>query len=203
MKRSVFIEKKRKIISWLVVFCLGALILFSKSRWEGGYPLSDILFLTGIFLVSIATVGRLWCSLYICGYKTNSLITAGPYSICRNPLYFFSLLGGIGIGMASETLTVTIIIVIAFSIYYPLVIASEEAKLRSIHGEAFDQYIKQTPRFWPSLSKLYEPDEYTVRPKVFRRAVFDALWFIWIAGILELIEALHEYNIVKPVFCLY
>ena len=165
--------------------------------------MSDYLFLIGITMAGMATVGRLWCSLYICGYKTNKLISVGPYSLCRNPLYFFSLLGGIGVGLATETLTVTLLILAAFLLYYPFMIRAEEKKLRKIHGDEFDRYVKNTPRFWPSFALLNEPEEYTVRPKLLRKRVFDALWFIWLIGILEIIEALHECNIIPILFKLY
>jgi len=199
MAKRSFIEKQRKIFTHIFSMVLGVLILFSQSRWEGCYLVADIFFLAGIILVGVATVGRLWCSLYICGHKTKNLITVGPYSVCRNPLYFFSFLGGIGIGFASETLTVTLLIFSGFLFYYPFVIRAEEKKLRRIHGIDFDRYMSKTPRFFPSLSGLYEPEEYTVRPRLFKRRIFDALWFVWMAGILELLEALHEYNVI-PVF---
>jgi len=199
MAKRSFIEKQRKIFTLIFSMVLGVLILFSQSRWEGCYLVADIFFLAGIILVGVATVGRLWCSLYICGHKTKNLITVGPYSVCRNPLYFFSFLGGIGIGFASETLTVTLLIFSGFLFYYPFVIRAEEKKLRRIHGIDFDRYMSKTPRFFPSLSGLYEPEEYTVRPRLFKRRIFDALWFVWMAGILELLEALHEYNVI-PVF---
>jgi hypothetical protein len=37
-----------------------------------------------------------------------------------------------------------------------------------------------------------------VNPRLFRRAMGDALWFIWLVGIVELVEALHEYQLVTP-----
>ena len=203
MSSRSFIEKKRKIFSRLFAVALCVLILISRSGWEQYGLVSDYLFLIGITMAGMATVGRLWCSLYICGYKTNKLISVGPYSLCRNPLYFFSLLGGIGVGLATETLTVTLIIFAAFVLYYPFMIRAEERKLQKIHGDEFDRYVKNTPRFWPSFNLLNEPEEYTVRPKLFRKRVFDALWFIWLVGILEIIEALHEYNIIPILFRLY
>ena len=202
-RRRSFIEKKRKIFSRLFAVALGVFILFSRSRLEEYGLVSDLVFLIGIALAGVATVGRLWCSLYICGYKTKKLISLGPYSLCRNPLYFFSLLGGIGVGLATETLTVTLIILVAFLLYYPFMIRAEEKKLREIHGDDFERYVKKTPKIWPSFAGLNEPEEYTVRPKLFRKRVFDALWFVWIVGILEIIEALHECNIIPILFRLY
>lgn len=199
MTSRTFVEKKRKILTRLLVVILALLIAFSESYWEDVPIMSDLLFLLGIVLIGIATVGRLWCLLYISGYKTDTLIKWGPYSVSRHPLYFFSLLGGIGVGLASETLTLPVIVLIGFALYYPFTIRDEERKLRKIHNKDFDDYVNSTPRFFPSLGLLKEPQEYIVKPKKFRKGLFDALWFVWLAGILELIEALHESHIL-PVF---
>jgi len=203
MKARSFVEKKRKILTRLLGFVLVLLILFSRSSWERVFIISDIFFIFGIVLVGIATVGRLWCLLYISGYKTNTLIKWGPYSLCRNPLYFFSLLGGIGVGFASETLMLPGIILIGFVLYYPLVMRAEERKLHNFHGKDFEDYMKVTPRFIPSFKAFEEPQEYTVKPKEFRKGLFDALWFVWLVGILELIEAFHEYDILPVLLKLY
>ncbi|MCU0575016.1 MAG: isoprenylcysteine carboxylmethyltransferase family protein [Syntrophobacteraceae bacterium] len=154
-------------------------------------------------MVGIATVGRLWCSIYISGYKNDQLITVGPYSISRNPLYFFSLLGSIGLGMDTETLIIPFVAALGFLIYYPSVIEQEENKLQKLHGEAFDAYCKTTPKFWPAFSKLKEPETYTVKPAEFRRRLFDSLWFVWGIGILEMIEGLHENGVLVTLFKLY
>ena len=154
-------------------------------------------------LIGVATIGRLWCLLYISGYKTNTLICLGPYSACRNPLYFFSCIGGAGVGLASETLMLPGIILIGFALYYPLVIRAEERKLHNFHGKDFEDYMKVTPRFFPVFRAFKEPQEYTVRPKAFRKGLFDALWFVWLVGILELIEAFHEYDTLPILLKLY
>jgi hypothetical protein len=58
------------------------------------------LFTLGMFLVAIGSLGRMWCSLYIAGYKDQVLLTQGPDSMTRNPLYFFSTFGALGVGFA-------------------------------------------------------------------------------------------------------
>jgi hypothetical protein len=123
--------------------------------------------------------------------------------MCRNPLYFFSILGALGIGFASETLLIPLLIFIAFVIYYPSVIRSEEAGMMKLHKNEFAMYMQKVPCFFPKLSLLNEPEEYIVRPKVLKRHIFDALWFIWIIGILEVIEVLHEPNIIPVIFKIY
>ncbi|MDD5723008.1 MAG: isoprenylcysteine carboxylmethyltransferase family protein [Syntrophales bacterium] len=198
------IEKLRIHVSRIFVITLIVLLAVSGSAWEVRVPvLSTALFLIAIFLVGIASLGRLWCSLYIAGYKTDCLVTEGPYSMCRNPLYFFSFLGAMGVGFASETLTVPVILLCAFALYYPFVIKSEEAGLQELHGDTFNTYFENVRRFFPSLSKLKEPAEYIVKPVIFKRHLFDALWFIWLIGILETIEDLHKLNVLPTLFKVY
>jgi len=153
--------------------------------------------------VGIASLGRLWCSLYIAGHKTRHLVTEGPYSLCRHPLYFFSFLGAVGVGLASETFTIPAIILAAFALYYPFVIRFEENKMRARHGQAYDEYCQNTPRFWPRWSRLSEPEEYSVYPKTFRKHLFSALLFVWMIGILELIEMFRELGMLPVFIALY
>jgi len=189
----------RTLFGFLVV-----LLLISGSRLETESPvLCSILFLGGCVLAGIASLGRLWCSLYIAGHKTKDLVITGPYSICRNPLYFFSMLGGIGVGFVTETVAIPAIIAVAFMLYYPYVIRFEEEKLRAMHDQKYEDYFKKTPQFWPKWSLLTEPEDYVVNPKLFKRHMFSALWFIWLIGILEVIEALRETGILKTYFNLY
>lgn len=198
------IEKLRLLFSRIFVCFLAVIILISESHWEDyESPVSSILFLLGVVLAGAGSSGRLWCSLYIAGYKTNTLITAGPYSMCRNPLYFFSLIGAMGVGFATETFLIPLLILPVFAIYYPLVIQSEEAQLKKLHQKEFETYLKETPVFFPKPSLLREPEEYTVKPKIFRKHMFDALWFIWLTGIIELIESLHELKIIPSILNIY
>jgi len=189
--------------TYIFVGIVAVILVFSSSGWEGRGLLTTILFLLGTTLVGIATVGRLWCSIYISGYKNDQLITVGPYSISRNPLYFFSMLGAIGLGMDTETLIIPVVVALGFMFFYPSVIDQEEKKLRKRHGAAFDDYCRTTPRFWPSLSKLQEPSSYLIRPEAFRRRLFDSLWFVWGIGIVEIIEGLHESDVLGTLFRLY
>lgn len=188
---------RRILVSRLFVVAFFLAVLATESAHEGNL-LSTALFLAGLALVGLATVGRLWCSLYISGYKQAQLVTTGPYSISRNPLYFFSLLGFAGIGFATETLTFAALMVAATLLAYPPVIRSEEQMLREKFGAAFDEYCARTPRLLPDFSRFVEPETWTVSPQIFRRSMGEVVWFVWFVGIVELVEALHEYHVVEP-----
>ncbi|MBN1474400.1 MAG: isoprenylcysteine carboxylmethyltransferase family protein [Syntrophaceae bacterium] len=198
------INKFRLHFSKIFAGFLFVLIIFSSSRWEDKAPfLTAALFFLGAFLVGIASLGRLWCSVYIAGHKTHTLVTQGPYSMCRNPLYFFSFLGALGVGFASESLLIPLLILVAFVLYYPFVITGEEATLMKLHKSEFETYLKQVPCFFPKISLLNEPEKYTVKPKKLKRQMFDALWFVWLIGIIEIIEELHELELLPTIIKLY
>ena len=204
MAKYSIIEKIRVPLTKFLGVVFIVLVILSRSAWEESVPIvTSILFFTSIILVAIASLGRLWCSLYIAGYKTKVLITKGPYTISRNPLYFFSLLGAIGVGFGTETFIFPVIILIVYSIYYPFVIKSEEVKLHAIYGKEFEMYMDTTLGFFPKISKLVEPDKYIVNPVIFRKHIFSALWFVWIIAIFELIEELHELGWLTSIFKVY
>jgi hypothetical protein len=50
---------------------------------------------------------------------------------------------------------------------------------------------------------MSEPDEYRVNPRAYRKSMTDALWFIWLVGILKVAEAFREAGIFPIFFELY
>lgn len=164
---------------------------------------TELMIITGIILVGSGIVGRLWCAQYIAGRKTESLITEGPYSVCRNPLYFFSLIGGTGVGLCTESVILALAIPMLFTLIYSITIASEERNLMRIHGEAYLDYISKVPRFIPKWSLFHEPDRYAVDTKIFRREMIDALYFAYVLGLFEMIEELANAGVIKTFFVLY
>ena len=123
-------------MSQLFMLLIAGVLAVSESQWERTF-MDAVLFLGGAVLVGAATMGRLWCSLYIAGYKNGTLITVGPYSISRNPLYFFSFVGAVGLGLATETFTFGVVFALWFVLFYPAVIRAEEQRLSELHGARF------------------------------------------------------------------
>jgi len=199
-----FIAKWRTIISKFFGVMVLVLIFISKSGWSELSPLfGKVLFFTGCVLSGVGALGRLWCSTYIAGYKNDKLITQGPYSICRNPLYLFSAFGALGVALATETIFIPVLITAAFAIYYPYVIKNEEKTLVAQHSETYGDYIQSTPVFFPEFSLFTEPLEYVIKPSVMRRHFLDAIWFIWIFGIVAVIMDLHGAGILPSMISLY
>jgi len=201
MAISQMVFRRRIILSRSIVWPLALTIFFTTSKQ--GEVFKGFLFLAGCMLVAVATIGRLWCSLYIGGYKKRQLVTSGPYSLCRNPLYFFSSIGIIGVGFATGTVTIPFLLAILFSLYYPFVIRFEETILAPLHGDAYKDYVARVPRFWPRRIRPCEPEEYLISPANFRRTMFDALWFMWLVGLIHLAEAIRNAGILPTIIKFY
>lgn len=176
-----FIERWRKPVSRLIALIAILLFIVSGSAWEGGW-LEPVMFVLGSFLVAMGMLGRLWSAFYIGGYKTRKLITEGPYSMCRHPLYFFSFVAMMGIGLTTCTLAIPVLLGVFFAMYYPAVIRSERARLIQTHGDAYMEYANKVPAFWPKFGQLQEPESYTANPAIFRKEMGSALWFVVALG---------------------
>ncbi len=105
--------------------------------------------------------------------------------------------------MATESFLIPFLIMITFTIYYPMVIKSEESEMLKKHGKEYEAYLGLVPSFFPHISKLKEPDSYITKPIIFRKHIFSALWFVWLLGILELIEGFHELHVLPVIFRIY
>jgi protein-S-isoprenylcysteine O-methyltransferase Ste14 len=188
-----FISHNRIVITRAVVILLVVFWLFSRSYWSQNSPIfAAFLFMIGSFLVGIAGMGRMWCSLYIAGYKNKKLVNLGPYSIMRNPLYFFSMLGTLGAGFLTQTLTFPLILVTLFGLYYPAVIQREENDLKNIFGKEYEKYLETVPTFFPKLSLYKDPKEYIVKPSTFKSHLTSAIWFVWSIGVIYFLQVLRD-----------
>jgi protein-S-isoprenylcysteine O-methyltransferase Ste14 len=203
MKKTL-IQKFRIPSSIFIGAMFFLLMMFSNTAWndkDSIFP--GVFFFLGIILVGLGSFGRLWSGIFIAGRKTKNLISEGPYSMTRNPLYFFSFIGFIGVGLCTETLLAPLLLAIAFACYYPLVIRNEEAKLRMVHGEKFESYAKLTPRFFPKISNFKQSATHTIYTKNILTNFADTMLFPVCVGALEFIEHLHRANIFPYYFNIY
>lgn len=186
------IKNNRIMLSRIFVGILFVVLITSTHSWDPGSLIDITIEFIGLALITIGSYGRIWSYLYICGRKTGELVMTGPYSITRNPLYFFSLIGSVGIGLASENILVAGLIVLFFIIIYPVTILAEEKRLEELHGDMFRNYKKSVPRLFPRTFTLQHPEVYEVYTTKFGRVFFDAMWFVWFYMILQIIEKLHQ-----------
>jgi len=141
-------ERYRLGFSWAVGLFFVFAIIFSTSAY-GESELYELLELVGYVLIVLATLGRIWATVYIGGRKDEELCQDGPYSISRNPLYVFSLFGAIGIILSAQKPTL-LAIILPFFVYYYFVIKGEEARLLGFFGQEYSGYSK---RGWAFLGR--------------------------------------------------
>lgn len=184
--------KWRKPLSVFIALVCVAILLLTGRSWAPGGAIDCSMELVGLAFVTLGVGGRIWSAFYLCGHKNDRLVDEGPYSLCRNPLYLFSLFGAIGVGLASLNLLALAVIIVTFAIYYPLVIRAEERHLREKLGASYADYTRRTPRFFPTRFQPREPDTYLAKPRQFRLALLDTGWFFAILIIVRIMARAHE-----------
>lgn len=152
--------------------------------------------LLGLVLLAAAAFGRVWCLIFVAGKKKHVLITDGPYSIVRNPLYIFSFFGAVGFGLAVENPILAGLLAVLFAVYYAFVVKREERILAARFGPLFQEYCARIPRWLPTFSFYKEPQTVSVYPAQIRNGIFDAMWFIWLFVLWELIEELRHIGVI-------
>ncbi len=165
--------------------------------------IADALMLTGITLAGIAFFIRAWAVLYLAGYVNDQLLTEGPFSLCRNPIYLSTIIGATGVALQTQTLSFPLLLVAVLLVYLNVHIGGEERRLLKIHGQRFLAYRASTPRFVPHFSKLNEPERYIVHPHEFRRWLLDGLWIVYGIGFILLTQWLHASHILPVLWRLY
>ncbi len=196
MELQITRSKSRVLISRLFGLMIVLLILFTGHSFTQEGVLDVSFEVVGLLLLTVAAIGRLWALLYISGHKKRTLVTTGPYSMVRHPLYVFSFIGVVGIGLASENLLVLALLLAFYALYYPFAIRAEEKKLIQKFGEAYVEYMAAVPAFLPKPSLYKLSDHYEVDTGQFVRSFRDAIWFIWIFPLLHVIEAVQHWGIV-------
>ena len=190
MRTSIERWRKRATVFVTVFWLLAASVI--DSRWGEDSPIGLSLLVLGYALTGVGVIGRVWCLSYIAGHKTKDLITAGPYSLCRNPLYFFSVVGAIGVGLGSSSLTFPLLVLLGFVAYYPAMLKAEANTLAEHHGDAYQAYRQTTPALVPSLRHFHESDERLIHSFAFRRGLFDTFWFFASLGLMHVFAELHH-----------
>lgn len=187
---------------FVLIICF-LLVIFTEQLFTYETPIHETLDMLGDFLIAICVVGRVYSTAFLGGHKNATLITYGPFSISRNPLYFFSFIGACGIALMSNHIVLFVVIPTLFLLVFMQVIRREEAFLTEEFGEPYLAYCKQVPRFFPKLSLYHAPETVPMVPKYLLKATKDAvLWFLALP-FFELVEYLQHARILQPLFTLY
>lgn len=115
----------------------------------------------GIGLVAVGEAVRFWAAGHL--FKTQELITSGPYRFTRNPLYLGRLLIFTGLAIMANLpyYGSAIALVVGWALFFGNYMRRKErvepARLREIHGAAYDRYFAAVPALFPTLRPYPDP----------------------------------------------
>ncbi|MFC4235249.1 methyltransferase family protein [Thalassospira xianhensis] len=174
------------------------LVMLAQASWQRTTNIHDVIEATGIIAIMICIIGRGWCALYIGGRKKTELVMTGPYSLCRNPLYLFSIIGAFGAGAQSGSLVIAGLFAIVCWIVLREVTLREEAVLKQSFGPRYYRYLITVPRFRPATFRWCDENPLLCQPPLFLRTIRDGCWFLIAGPVLEGVKILQEQGLITP-----
>lgn len=186
-------QRMRRLMLAAILAIVGiGLIFVGSSQPEVTH---DYIELFGMMLILIGIGGRMWSTLYIGGNKAATVVDAGPYSVMRNPLYFFSAIAAGGVGAQTGSWSLGVIFAVACWIAFSIVTLREEKWLAANLGAPYIDYMRRVPRFFPNPFIFRDQAQVTFRPKLLNRTWLDGLAFFASVPVFELIERAQEAGI--------
>jgi len=193
-----FVERFRRKISLVAAFAFMTLVFLADTPEMKGLT-AELLILPGILCVFVGVIGRLWCTTYIGGRKDNQLVTDGPYSLWRNPLYVFSFVGMIGVLLTTRVFLLAAVALPVFFVYYYFVIHNEEKRLLQLFGEEYAAYCARVKVLFPALSNYHSRTSFEMNPRYYKNAMADGSMFILALVTIEAIYRLKVAGIISPI----
>lgn len=195
--------RKRLVIARTLTLGVAAAAVISSNGYAEDSALTLALEAGALILLLVAAMGRLWSAAFVAGKKSRVLVTDGPYSLVRNPLYFFSFLGFVGAGLALESVTLALLLGgIFFLTHWPTIIY-EERRLRELFGEAFDEYKRRVPRFIPLFRKPEFCESMAVPPRILTRAMLESSLVLCVFGLSHVYEWAHLHEFLPILLTIY
>jgi protein-S-isoprenylcysteine O-methyltransferase Ste14 len=99
-------------------------------------------------LRAVQTLGKQW-TYQARVLKDHDLITQGPYSIVRNPIYLGMFGMILSTGLVFSHWWLALIAIVFFLVGNQIRIRAEEKLLRETFGQKFDDYAVRVPAFFP------------------------------------------------------
>ena len=195
-------QRRRLYILRAFGLAMAALVLMTTPVWPEDSIAQKAIKSAGAVLVIGAVLGRLWSMLYIGGRKNVTLMTKGPYSITRNPLYFFSTVGSIGVGLSFGSLALGAIVGITVGAVLYATSRGEAALLHARFGDSYQRYAERVPLFLPRPGIYEEMAETTFHPQVLKRAFGDAIIFLLVIPFAEIVCLLRKSGLLPQLIAL-
>ncbi len=132
-------------------------VLLLGVFWSSYSP-TELNITLGIIFVVLGELGRIWCVSYAGGITRtrtgdlNQLITSGPFSLVRNPIYISNIMMYSASAFLLGVPALVPWAIIYFVLEYTFIIAYEEALLIKVFGDEYIQYTDKVNRWLPRLT---------------------------------------------------
>ncbi|MGQ0565822.1 MAG: methyltransferase family protein [Gemmobacter sp.] len=183
----------------LIFVALLPMMIFGRPVLSGTHWLFEVLEMIGLLLLIAGVLGRFWSIVYIGGHKNVTVMRDRPYSMCRHPLYFFSMMAVFGFAVLQGSLVLLVVRPLLVYVTLSITAATEEEWLRATYGAAYDRYMAEVPRIIPDPRLFVTADQVTFGVGHLRRNLLDALVFLSLIPLTELVRELKGYQLI-PVF---
>ena len=114
-------------------------------------------------------------------------VTAGPYAVCRNPLYIASFLIIVSLSVFLMSLSIHAAAVTLAIVYALVIVPSEERHALTCFGEAYRAYAGATPRFWPRSLRVVRPGWIEIKVGAFLREYARTYGLIALGAAVDLL----------------
>ena len=169
------------LIAGLVVTALNRPLQISSSG------LSWTITLLGWTLLCAGAAIRVWASTYICARKSRDVVRTGPYSICRNPLYWGTFLMTAAFPLLIKSPTLAIAMLPPILLYLFAVVPVEESVMSQRHGTDYASYCAAVRRWWPNFGGYVKGEPLDAGSIGYGRECLRLIWWFGLAIGLDLL----------------
>jgi protein-S-isoprenylcysteine O-methyltransferase Ste14 len=175
-----FVFKHRDTLPVPFIVLAVLVLIFTKptfSTLNAGLSL----FITGGIVILIGESIRIWAVGYSGGTTRSKkliadrLVTEGPYSIVRNPLYAGNFLIALGFSILTNAAIIIPLVILYFAIEYYPIVRREEYFLLEKFGDTYSLYLRDVPRFFP---KKFETKKAVYNPSALKGEMWTMLGII-------------------------
>ncbi|TIO91283.1 MAG: isoprenylcysteine carboxylmethyltransferase family protein [Mesorhizobium sp.] len=200
---KAFDQHKRLIVVQVAAVTAIVLLLFAKPFLSEGSSGHELMETAGFGFVLVCFLGRLWSILYVGGRKNDELVVSGPFSMSRNPLYFFSIIGAVGIGLMFGSVLAAAMLGLASFLVFRFTAGREAEFLSGKFGAAYTVYAERTPRFWPNPMLYRDEDHWVFSTSALKSTFRDGLYFLAFFPLIEAVEHFRMIGMLPTLFTIY
>lgn len=182
----------RRIALYVLGVIMSVVLLRVQAAWGQDRLERTALTACGTTLLCMAIICRVWASLYISNRKNSELVTLGPYSLTRNPLYLSSVVGTFGAMLQFGSIVVSVFIAFMVYLIFLAVIIQEERLLSSLYEGVYQKYREEVPRFWPRWTRPHSVATLPVTVATVMRTVVDCSFLFVTVPLSELAAVLQS-----------